>query len=129
MHGLQTMAYLNGNFQAQQHRRAADPGNNEQRSAADRLASALAYVADILDEAAIEADQACAGIRRARAPEWSVQRHGDEWWVLPLSVTARTNAQAIIPAGSRRYGMHYILSADDLLTGPILESIAEAQNA
>lgn len=130
MHGLQTMAYLNGTFAADQHRRAADPGNSSIRAAEERLNEALAHLSSALAELAnAEENEELASIRRARAPEWSVQRHGAEWWVLPLSAAARTNAQAIIPPGARRYGMHYILAADDLLTGPILESIAEAQNA
>lgn len=132
MHGLNTLSYLNANAEAAAHNRAADPGNTRARSAEARLMEALAHVADVLEYIAEEADTPQAeNIRRARAPapEWSVVRHGDEYWVLPLTGQARSLAQAIIPPGVRRYGMHYILPADDLVNQAIIESIQEAQNA
>lgn len=128
MHGLNTLSYLNANADAAAHARAADPGRVGARSAESRLMEALAHVADVLEAIAEEADSPqVEAVRRARAPEWSVARHGDEFWVLPLTGQARTLAQAIIPPGTRRYGMHYILPADDLVNQAIIESIQEAQ--
>lgn len=133
MHGLKTLSYLNGNREAAEHAHAADPGRNAARAAEERLVEALAHVANSLEEYAMLADAEpgpqVEAIRRARAPEWSVTRHGDEYWALPLTAQARTVAQAIIPPGTRRYGMHYILAADDPVNQAIIESIQEAQNA
>ena len=130
MHSLRTMAFLHDNLAAQARMNAADPGRTEATAAQARLMYALAHVADVLEAFAEEADSPqVEAVRRARAPEWSVARYGDEFWVLPLTGQARTLAQAIIPPGTRRYGMHYILPADDLVNQAIIESIQEAQNA
>lgn len=130
MHSLRTMAFLHDNLASQARMNAADPGRTEATAAEARLMDALAHVADALEDLATEADSPqVEAVRRARAPEWSVTRHGDEFWALPLTGQARTLAQAIIPPGTRRYGMHYILAADDLVNQAIIESIQEAQNA
>lgn len=130
MHSLRTMAFLHDNLAAEERARAADSGNAQARAAEERLVEALAHVADVLEAFAEEADSPqVEAVRRARAPEWSVARYGDEFWVLPLTGQARTLAPAIIPPGTRRYGMHYILPADDRVNQAIIESIQEAQNA
>jgi hypothetical protein len=133
MHSLRTMAFLHDNLASQARMNATDPGRIAARAAEERLVEALAYVANSLEEYAVLADAEpgpqVEAVRRARAPEWSVTRHGDEFWALPLTAQARTVAQAIIPPGTRRYGMHYILAADDLVNQAIIESIQEAQNA
>ena len=130
MHSLRTMAFLHDNLASQARMNAADPGHTEATAAEARLMDALAHVADALEDLATEADSPqVEAVRRARAPEWSVTRHGDEFWALPLTGQARTLAQAIIPPGTRRYGMHYVLAADDLVNQAIIESIQEAQNA
>lgn len=144
MHSLRTMAFLHDNLASQARMNAADPGRTEATAAEARLMDALAHVADAearlmdarahvadaLEDLAAEADiPQVEAVRRARAPEWSVTRHGDEYWALPLTGQARTLAQAIIPPGTRRYGMHYILAADDLVNQAIIESIQEAKNA
>lgn len=127
MHGLKTMAFLHDNQAAAAHQRAADPGNTQARAAEERLMEALNHVADVIEEIAQEADSPqVESIRRARQPEWSVGRHGDEWWALPVTAQARTTALAIIPTGTRRYGMHYILDANDPVHQAIVESILEA---
>lgn len=130
MHSLRTMAFLHDNLASQARMNAADPGRTEATAAEARLMDALAHAADALEDLAAAADSPqVEAVRRARAPEWSVTRHGDEYWALPLTGQARTLAQAIIPPGTRRYGMHYILAADDLVNQAIIESIQEAQNA
>lgn len=133
MHSLRTMAFLHDNLAGQARMNATDPGRIAARAAEERLVEALAYVANSLEEYAVLADAEpgpqVEAVRRARAPEWSVTRHGDEYWALPLTAQARTVAQAIIPPGTRRYGMHYILPVDDLVNQAIIESIQEAQNA
>lgn len=130
MHSLRTMAFLHDNLASQARMNAADPGHTATLAAERRLTEALASLAYALEDLATEADSPqVEAVRRARAPEWSVARHGDEYWVLPLTGQARTLAQAIIPPGTRRYGMHYILPADDPVNPAIIQSILEAQNA
>lgn len=131
MHGLRTLSYLNAAASQRARDNAADPGHSRQRAAEERLTEALNHVADVLADVAAEIDAAEleSVVRRARPPEWSVARHGDEYWVLPLTGQARALAEAIIPPRTRRYGMHYILPADDLVSQAVIESIEETNHA
>lgn len=77
MHSLRTMAFLHDNLASQARMNAADPGRTEATAAEARLMDALAHVADALEDLAAEADiPQVEAVRRARAPEWSVTRHG-----------------------------------------------------
>jgi hypothetical protein len=119
---------LNNNAVGAAEQRARDPGNRQQRDAENRLAEALAYVAEALDEVTQHTEER-ASIQRARQRDWSVIQHSNDFWVLPITAAARGLAAAIIPLGTPRYGMHYILPADDPVSQAVIESIQESQNA
>lgn len=119
MHGLCTLAYLNANANAAAEQNARDPGQNNARRAHAEMSEALSRV--IFEAAAAVATET----PRNFPPEFSITRHGDNHWVLPLTGTARNVCDAVMPAGTPRYGLHYILHADEL-GNAIVESLRAA---
>lgn len=137
MHGLLEIVFLNNaNREARAHLNASDPGRKEQRRAEADLAEAIARISGALFGQADEQPEnecdgcpaidlgLCDGKGSENAapvtgkanrfpPDFSVIRHADEVWVLPLTSTGQTIAAKIIPEGTRRYGMHYILTGDE----------------
>ena len=134
MHGLSTLTFLNDRYHEQHMSNARDPGNVRAARAQVNLDEATRNLALALDRA-IAADDAAAGILGGVAeasqqrrlnfpPDWSITRHADAYWALPLTVTARTVAASIIPAGTPRYGLHYILEGE--VGAAIAESLIAA---
>jgi len=134
MHGLPTLTFLNARYHEQHMSNAADPGNVRAARAQANLDEALNNLARSLDDA-IAADEAVtevvAGVAEASQqrrlnfpPDWSITRHADAYWALPLTITARTVAASIIPAGTPRYGLHYILEGE--VGAAIAESLIAA---
>lgn len=128
MHGLQTIVFLSrSNSEAAAHLNASDPGRNEQRRAEADLAEALARIANDVFSAGPcdgcpdmeECDAEGASVTEAPQtvrrfpPDFSVIRHGDAAWALPLTANGRTVAGKVIPTGTPRYGLHYILTGTE----------------
>ena len=134
MHGLQEIIFLNrNNRQVAARQNASDPGHNNARRAEKDLSEALNFldaVLSSLDECETcpekaECESAAAENKATRFPrDFSVIRHADEAWVLPLTSQGQTVAAKVIPAGTRRYGLHYILTGEEGLA--IANSIASA---
>lgn len=122
MHGLQTIVFLNRNNQeGAALANARDPGHNEQRRAEADLQEALSFLEAVMQDLGTEeARQVSAPF----PPDFSVIRHADEAWVLPLTSQGQTIAAKVIPAGTRRYGLHYILTGEEGLA--IADSIKSA---
>jgi hypothetical protein len=133
MHGLNTLSFLNDRHHERMTSNARDPGGRRARAAeaeiedyADRAFAAgfaAAVVAGTLPPDFGDRDVDARQRSLNFPPNWSITRHGDEYWVLPLTVVARSAADAVIPEGTRRYGMHYILE------GEIGEAIAASLSA
>lgn len=131
MHGLLEIQFLNrNNREAAATNNARDPGHSQQRRAEADLAAAVANLFAITggDDAVCEAcpeKAECHTPVGTRFPrDFSVIRHSDEAWVLPLTSNGQTIAAKIIPDGTRRYGLHYILTGEEGLA--IADSIASA---
>jgi len=124
MHGLQTIVFLNQNNRARAHLNATDPGHREQRRAEADLAEALKFLDAVIGPAPDGGGQLGDQQRLNFPPDFSVTRHADEAWVLPLTSNGQTLAAKIIPPGTRRYGLHYILTGEEGLA--IADSIRAA---
>lgn len=89
MHGLQTLAWLHEQQAATAEfnlrAKANDPGRKHYRG-----------------------DGAPAEQSPKAAPAWHVATVGDVFWVLPLTLEALRIAEALFPAETTRYGLHYI---------------------
>jgi hypothetical protein len=126
MHGLSTLTFLNDRYHEQHTSNAADPGRVRDARAQNDLDRALENLSRSIDEV-IAADQGAVPEQQRRLnfpPDWSITRHADAYWALPLTVTARTVAASIIPAGTPRYGLHYILEGE--VGAAIAESLIAA---
>jgi len=105
---------------------AADPGNIRAARAQADLDEAMRNLGRALAEAvAVDEEAGPTTQRRLNfPPDWSITRHADAYWALPLTITARTVAASIIPAGTPRYGLHYILEGE--VGAAIAESLIAA---
>lgn len=121
MHGLQTLVYLNQNNQAKHDQNARDPGNALGRRSHEALQEAVSRI-----DAAFRETVTGKQVQKTVPfpPDFSIIRHTDEYWVLPLTVKGRTIAGKMIPENTRRYGLHYILEGD--LGKAIVDSIQAA---
>lgn len=132
MHGLLEIQFLNlNNREAAATNNARDPGHSQQRRAEADLEEALGHVASALFGR--DACETCPEKAECHAPvdtrfprDFSVIRHADEAWVLPLTSNGQTIAARVFPAGTRRYGLHYILTGEEGLA--IADSIQAANS-
>lgn len=120
MHGLRTIIFLNrNNREAAARLNASDPGHRETRRAEDDLAEAVARA--LVPEAG--ADQGTTSPTTEFGHDFFFQVHGTEGWLLPISNRGRDICNRMFPAGSRRYGLHYILDLASDRDDAILQSI------
>ena len=123
MHGLQTIVFLNrNNREVAAHQNASDPGRNQQRRAEADLQEALSFLDTVMQDLGTEEARQ---VSVPFPPDFSVIRHTDEVWVLPLTSNGQTIAAKIIPPGTRRYGLHYILTGEE---GLAIAASIEAAN-
>lgn len=118
MHGIEGIIAINANPDALARLNAADPGRKQARTAEDDLNQALDnLVAALAPVISCQAEPTAhtGGIAQSTTPFpplFSIVWHDEEAWVLPLNVRGLQAAEKAIPAGTRRYGLHYILEGE-----------------
>lgn len=117
MHGIEGIIAINATPATLDRLNAADPGRKQARTAEDDLNQALdnlvAALAPVIGGQAESMDLvAHAQPTTPFPPLFSIVWHDEEAWVLPLNVRGLQAAEKAIPAGTRRYGLHYILEGE-----------------